>query len=315
MQKKYESVAPFRATRHLLTEERQRKADIIVWDDLDAWMDLDRIAAADAPCIKQRSNGDRYEPENWGENCGEWAAGGDDIDTVRRYWKDGYMADEVTALASKLAAKAEGRIVNRKRRRRYGMVGELDGDRWSNGDYQTAWIDRPRTGAGTSPIVNVVFNYGANSGAKAEQLQWSGIAGAALAKALEDAGWRVGLYALNTMYINSSDNRQVSCNLIPVKAPEELLRPGQVGAMFAHPASFRIRCFRAMEGLARWDAGSHLGYSRSFEKISPLLKPHISELLGGNTQFVDQVLSEDKAVDAIKATLDKVTNPLMTEVG
>jgi hypothetical protein len=281
-------------------------------------MDLDRVKRSEVPGWpgKSRRHNDGYEPDKWENQTGEWASGGDDIETCRRYWKDGYMADDIERLAEGIAAKAEGRVTKRTRRRRYGVVGELDGDRWANGDYETAWVDRPRNGDGLSPIVNIVFAYGANASKTAEHLKWSGIAGAALAKALEDAGWRVGLYANIAMYHGGSKlDKQVSSFLIPVKNPEEMLRPGQVGALFAHPASFRIRAFRAMGGLAIEDPGSILGYCRGWNQggHSEALKSAIGNKLGGNTIFVMPAFSADEAQDVVNDALAKVTNPLHAE--
>jgi hypothetical protein len=290
-------------------------SEIFLFDSLGSFQDLDTYEIPESENRFCNNNDPRHEPSDWPEQCDQrdWYSGEDDWQQTVEHWRDGFMADEIDKLSAEISAKAEGMVVNRKRRRRFnGVAGDLDGDRWVNGMFDSAFVDRPRSGGRQSPIVNLVFDWGGNAFLKPEELQWSGVAGVALAKALEAKGWSVGLYA--SVILKSTTHSKWTFNLtVPVKRPEEPVRIGQMGAQFCHPASFRCRAFRVMESLSYMRMGDGLGRCVRWAEMPKRITDYYTTTLGGNTMLLDGARDSSQAASVVKQVLDGIRTPLHVE--
>tara|TARA_R110002110_G_scaffold970_7_gene3716 strand:- start:4996 stop:5967 length:972 start_codon:yes stop_codon:yes gene_type:complete len=320
-----ETVPGDRVTIHLASKGKQKPSrlknlsksasgyEILQWRSLEDYTSIGDVKFHDP--LMRDSRADEYCKSQWADTVlsnSRWY-GVETIEEAYEIWAEGYMGSEITAMGEGLASKAEGLVVQRRRRRVYGpQAGELDADRWANGARDMAFVSRPRRGSKTSPIVTLAFAWGGNSSRKASELRWTGVAASALCYSLEAAGWRVGLTAmpLNRGWVGKD---WWSAHLIPVKQPEEPLRPGQVGAMFCHPASFRIKHFYAM--MAQWvSTGQALGSMRTLPEIPSEMREDISQRLPGNTIFVDAAFNEGDAMAAVVKALEQVANPMRMEV-
>lgn len=253
-----------------------------------------------------------YTPADWKERVpGDWYAGdAKSWDDLCETWRVGYMAEEISKMSSGLRAKAEGLIVPRKRkRRRHYEGGELSSDRWINGDYFTPFIVKDG-GSRSLPVVTIATAWGGNCDRKASELRWNGVAAAALADALTRSGWSVGITAWYSMQSNCDKNNGTSM-LIPVKQPDEVLRIGKLGALLAHPASFRLRQFRLIKALPYVDSGPALGKSKPIATIPKPVQDKIRAMLPGNTIVLDSAYSEDTALHAVTQALAAIKNPTM----
>ena len=297
------------------TAKGAKGSEIFLFDNVSSFQDLDTYEIPESENRYCNGEEPRHEPSSWPEQCDEsdWYSGTDDWAATQEHWRAGFMAEEIDKLSAEISAKAEGMVVTRKRRRRFnGVAGDLDGDRWVNGLYDSAFVDRPRSGGRQSPIVNLVFDWGGNANLKPEQLQWSGVAGVALAKALEAKGWSVGLYA--SVLLHSTSHSKWSFALtVPVKRPEEPVRVGQMGAQFCHPASFRCRAFRVMESLSFMRLGSGLGRCVAWKALPKYLTDYYPTTLGGNTMLLDGARSSSEAAAVVKRVLDGIRTPLHVE--
>lgn len=305
---------PASNTYETAPKQRGTGSEIFLFDTVGAFQDLDTYsipASEDRFAREER----KHEPAEWPEQCDRrgWYSGDDDWQQTVEHWRDGYMQEEIAKLAEEVEAKAEGLVVNRKRRRRFnGVAGDLDGDRWVNGMHDSAFVDRPRSGGRQSPVVNLVFDWGGACSLKAEQIRWSGVAGAALAKALEAKGWSVGIYA--AVVLVSTTHSKWSFNLtVPVKRPEEPLRVGQIGAQFCHPASFRCRAFRIMESMSWLDLGAGLGMCRTWGHMPKHMTSWYHTTLGGNTMLLEKATSRREAEQVVEKVLDGIRTPLHVE--
>ena len=320
-----ETVPGDRVAIHLASEGKQKPSrlqnesksasgyEILQWRSLQDYTSIGDVPFGDP--LMRDSRSDEHCESKWADAVlgnPRWY-GVETIEEAYKIWAEGYMGSEITAMGESLASKAEGLVVQRRRRRVYGpQAGELDADRWANGARDMAFVSRPRRGSKTSPIVRLAFAWGGNSRRKARELQWTGFAASALCYSLEAAGWRVGLTAmpLNRGWVGKD---WWSAHMIPVKQPEEPLRPGQVGAMFCHPASFRIKHFYAM--MSQWIAtGSGLGSMKTISEIPSEMREDISRRLPGNTIFVDAAFTEKQAIEAVVKALEQVANPMRMEV-
>lgn len=319
-----ETIPGNRVTIHLASKGKQRPSritnesktakghEILQWRSLHDYVSIGDVPPDDPMMRDSRSN--EYCESAWDAKIKgqpNWY-GAESLAEAQEAWTQGYLGSEITAMGESLASKAEGLVVQRRRRRVYGpQAGELDADRWANGARDMAFVDRPRRGSRTSPIVTLAFAWGGNCDKRASQLKWTGVAASALCYSLEAAGWRVGLTA---MPINRS-NRAAdwwSAHLVPVKQPEEPLRPGQAGAMFAHPTSLRIKHFYAM--MSQWvTTGVALGSMRTLSDMPKAMRGDIDRMLPGNTIFVDAAFNEADAMKVVVKALEQVANPMMAE--
>jgi len=284
--------------------------------EINRWRSLsDYMGMEGEPLVQgdfwRREAFDYYLPEGWPSRLGRDSRfyGAATIEEVQEAWDHGFMADEIVTMGKELAAKAEGLVVNRKRKRVYGAHGpEICADRWANGAHDTAFIHRPRHGAKSCPIASLAFNWGANCDMTGAQLKWTGVAAAALCHALESAGWSVGLNACPL----SSSTRCTgwdTTHIIPAKQPEEPLRPGQLGSIFAHPASYRLRHFMAKQ--TEWvSPGSNLGHHNTLQQAKPEMIAALRHLLPGNAVFVDSSYNREQALASVEKALEQVRNPM-----
>ena len=236
------------------------------------------------------------------------------IESIERDWLRGCMQEEIRAMSSKLRSKAEGLVVNRKRKRRYnGVVGEVDCDRWANMRYDQAFVDRPRAGKKDVPIVTVLAQFGGNCGVDHDALRWNGVAAVALCDALTTAGWSVGLNML-TAHRSNVDHEVMSLYLMPVKRPEDVLNLGTVGAMACLPATYRVHMFRQYQGLDWARPGYGHGTPRTmqdFRTQHPVMFDRLRSGLPGNTIVLDSSYSEERATKNVIEALDAIKNPML----
>ena len=281
----------------------------------DEWEDV-------SPSVAKRSYAFRHQPsgpEGWKATMHEGGTsfefrGSVTWDAFAKALASGYDTERVARIAKQVQAKAEGLVVQRRRRRKYGLDGELDAQRYADGLHDSAWVSRPRTGNRISPITTVYFEWGGNCDVGASELTWSGAAAVALCSALEAAGWRCGIYALATgkSKIKKKDGHGVAATIIPVKQPEEPLRVGQVSTMCCLPATYRTLEFRNICNY-QTDMGSGLGSHVYWGSLRKSEQDAILAALPGNAIRLESARSEYQAVQAIASALDKLRNPMMVE--
>jgi hypothetical protein len=121
-----------------------------------------------------------------------------------------------------------------------------------------------------APVINLVFNGGANCNVNARCFENAGVAALSLINTLESQGVSVGLYAGYTVSGYGRDGTVLLRWEVPVKKPGQPLDLERLAFLIAHPAMFRRLGFAYMERStkASEDAlGSCYGYTTNHKPI------------------------------------------------
>lgn len=215
-------------------------------------------------------------------------------------WQDG--AKLVAELAEEVL-NAVPRPAGARRKVRWQDTGdELDMMRAYRGGLDTAWRATPRQRDRAPRVISLTVDVGQNCHVGAEQLQWAGIAAAALTDALEDSGYRVELHAACAAKSNVPGNGVALTRILAKRAGEPLNRE-VLAALVALPATFRW--YGIMSWLAHpQDIGA--GYGQSVHLAEVLEAAATEQAIDATEILLGGCLSREEAVALVTETLQRM---------
>jgi hypothetical protein len=222
---------------------------------------------------------------------------GEASDLLDKGWPEG--AERVSKLAgliSDLIPKAK----SVRRRLRWADDGdEIDRDRVLSGDLEHSWRSSRRESADGPRTISIETNWGGNWKLTAEELFWQGAMAAALTDRLEDAGYRVEVYANN--YVDHSEGH--SLTRVRIKEAESPMRPDALAAVLCHAGIFRTFGILAIEQ-SPYKVNSVHGHSeelgwRELEKLAD------AGVMDRDSVLLLRANSESQAVEALRRTIEK----------
>lgn len=139
-----------------------------------------------------------------------------------------------------------------ERKLSYGFDGDdLNTDRLYGGQADTAFESRRRQAGGIIPVITLFVHYGANCDRSANSLFWSGAVGTVLAHRLENAGYRVEIYAVQSS-VNSlvraegnTEKKEIEDSMIltKIKSSDQDVRYNNMAALLCNGNTFRNQGF------------------------------------------------------------------------
>lgn len=228
-------------------------------------------------------------------------------DVLLNGWKEGAQrAEELVEAIEHMIPMPQGR---RRKPRWMDQGDELDKGRMYAGQIDTMWRAAPRTVGPAPRVISVEVAVGGNAHRKADELYWCGVSAIVLTDALEQAGYRVELWA-STYNLGSGwggDNGPDSwciLNRCRLKEAMEPVRIDSVAAICAHAGVFRTYGFYTFLANPS-DIGSGLGSVRDLEpavnlaaEVGVAFKPDV---------IVDKVYTKEAAVVMIEDALRQIT--------
>lgn len=219
----------------------------------------------------------------------------DEAETLlEKGWPEG--AERLRALAGKLAAQVpQAKSI----RRRLGWVDngdEVCKDRLQAGQIDQCWRTMRRAPFVAPQTVAIETTWGGHYGQTAEELFWQGAAAAVLTDILEEAGYRVEVYANRV----SEQSGHRHWTRVKVKEADMPLRPDGLAAVLCHAGIFRTFGFLCIEQ-AEFDVGDW-GHGHGRE-----LNPRDAEMLNGGTEslHIGAISTESEAVVVIQRFIEK----------
>jgi hypothetical protein len=201
-------------------------------------------------------------------------------------------AGEVERMAGELAALDLPRPTDRKRRTRWSEDGgdEIDHDRLRSGQLD-CWRQQRRESCQAPQHVVVVCQIGALQSVPARDLLWRGAAAIALADLLEQAGYRVTLWACGRSVMNTFSRRpggevQYSVRACRLKASDE---PVNAAALANAVCGWMYRLVWLQEHAVERPGWAHGG------RTVPLLPEDVEELADGQPVLVIQDIYDREA--------------------
>lgn len=213
----------------------------------------------------------------------------------------GYGMDVVTTMVSKLEAGTMPKPKSRRRRRSWQEDGdEVCIDRLRSG--QEFWRVSQRQVRNAPQNITLLVDIGANASVKSKDILWRGAAAVVVTKMLEEAGYRVELWAgeyAKSAYQDGTDSANFTC----LKRSQS---PLSVSSLINGVSGW---CFRTMffgaiavshkSRKASYGLGHHKDVSNAPEAIKQVIP-------SANPIIVEGVWNEDAAVKIVTETLTKL---------
>lgn len=188
------------------------------------------------------------------ENGASWTSpqdwyGVESLDAVKvalsQGWKEG--ADAIEELYGKMAAALPRAIDVRRHRVRADQGEELDIHAVYRGDLSRAWSHTTRALRHGTSLVRVIVDVCDNSGVRAEQLRWRGVAALALTRILQRAGYSVEIVAAMAGRGEATDAANDRAIQSVVVKPRHVVQDTNLlAAVVALPGFFRYYGFKAI---------------------------------------------------------------------
>lgn len=221
---------------------------------------------------------------------------------MQRGWGEG--TDKIVRLADAVRDKIPHPYGSRRAIRWSDQGDMIDMAKVYQGNLDRAWRSSPRQRERAPRVISLDVDVGQNCMVGADDLFWSGAAAVALTDALEDAGYRVELFATSTTHFEANGKRHVGLARFRAKRAHERVNPALVAALVAMPATFR------WYHLQSWTKHPHhigWGFGRS-GTIAPALEAAMKQgLLDGAEVAMDNSLSEEAAVAEVTAAIERLT--------
>lgn len=180
----------------------------------------------------------------------------------------------------------------------------VDMGRVYSGNLDKAWRSSPRRRERAPRVISIDVDVGQNCGVDADDLFWSGAAAVALTDALEDAGYRVELYATTTTHFGRKGKNHVGLSRFLAKRAQERVNPALTAAMVALPATFRW--YHLMSWLKHpFHVG--FGFGRSGTVGPALEKAMLEGIVEGAEVSLENSLTEEAAVEEVTTAIDRLT--------
>jgi hypothetical protein len=218
---------------------------------------------------------------------------------LKEGWPKG--ARRLKALAERLAAEIPPAKSIRRRLRWSDDGDEVSKDRLNGGFVDFCWRASKRELVASPEVVTVETNWGGTARRSAEELFWQGAAAACLTDILEQAGYRVELYA------NNYSVHPIGRTLlrIRVKEADAPVRIDTLAAVLCHAAVFRVFGLAAKEQAPFYVNGGH-------GKTTEITRERFSELEeklgqdGRGTIMIGAIYDEQSALQAIEAEIARL---------
>jgi hypothetical protein len=206
---------------------------------------LATIGQQDAPDCNR--TGFRHQDEERSTFGGNWRGGVSSTDEGRALfatgWQDG--ADRAELLAPQLANAIPAGSITRRRRSTGEDGEELRLDAVLAGNWDHAYTRREAVRVDDPAVISLSVGWIASAAVDHENLIWNALQAIVLADALEQAGYRVELRAIDgTTTYNSHNYRQLID--MTMKRAEEPLRADLIAATIGHGGVYRTLGFLAM---------------------------------------------------------------------
>ena len=213
---------------------------------------------------------------------------------LEKGWPEG--AERLRVLGAKLSAQVPQAKSIRRKLTWADDGDEICRDRLNSGQVEQCWRTMRRSPFAAPQTVAIETTWGGHYGQTAEELFWQGAAAAVLTDILEDAGYRVEVYANRVL----SWRRHRHCIRVKVKEADMPLRLDGVAAVLCHAGVYRTFGFLCTEQ-AEFDVGdwSH-GHGSE-------LTPWDAERLNGGVESVHigTISTESQAVEVIRRFVEK----------
>ena len=213
---------------------------------------------------------------------------------LEKGWPEG--AERLRALSGKLSVQLPQAKSIRRRLTWAENGDEVCKDRLQAGQIDRCWRTMRRAPFVAPQTVAIETTWGGHYGQTAEELFWQGAAAAVLTDILEEAGYRVELYATRV----SERGGHRHCTRVKVKEADMPMRLDGVAAVLCHAGIFRTFGFLCIEQ-AEFDVGDW-GHGHSRE-----LNPRDAEMLNGGTEsiHIGTISTESQAVEVIQRFSEK----------
>jgi hypothetical protein len=213
---------------------------------------------------------------------------------LEKGWPEG--AERLRTLAGKLAAQVPQAKSIRRKLTWADDGDEICRDRLQSGHIEQCWRTMRRSPFVAPQTVAIETTWGGHYGQTAEELFWQGAAAAVLTDILEEAGYRVEVYANRV----SEWNGKHHCIRVKVKEADMPMRLDGMAAVLCHAGIFRTFGFLCIEQ-AEFEIGSW-GHGHGQE-----LNPRAAEMLNGGTEslHIGAISTESEAVEVIQRLIEK----------
>jgi len=203
---------------------------------------LATLSAADAP----ECNRAGFTRQGRGMG-GSWTGWLGSIEEARQLFAAGWQAgaDRAEELRDQLAGAIPAGTITRRRRITGDEGEELRLDAALAGQWETAWTRRAPVRVDDPAVISLSAGWMASAGVEHEQLIWNALQAIVLTDALEAAGYRVELRAIDgtVTYKRHGYTQLVDMML---KRAEEPLRADLVAATIGHAGVYRSLGFQAL---------------------------------------------------------------------
>jgi hypothetical protein len=204
-------------------------------------------------------------------------------------------------MVEKLAAEIPPAKSVRRRLRWSDDGDEVSKDRLNGGQVDSCWRTTRRELSEASEVVTLETNWGGPCNVTAEQLFWQGAAAACLTDVLEEAGYRVEVYATNC----SDHHHGKTVVRVRVKEADQPTRLDTLAAVMCHAGIYRIFGLSAKEQATfpiNNNYGSTVKLAREqFEALQATLGQN-----GTGTICFGQIYDEQSAVLAIEQEIARL---------
>ena len=214
-------------------------------------------------------------------------------------WPKG--ARRLKALAERLAEEIPPAKSIRRRLRWSDDGDEVSKDRLNGGLVDSCWRVSKRELVASPEVVTVETNWGGTARRSAVELFWQGAAAACLTDILEQAGYRVELYA-NNYSVHPLGRTLLRIRVKEADAPDRI---DALASVLCHAAVFRVFGLAAKEQAPFHVDGGHGQTTEITREQFGELEEKLSQT-GRGTILVGAIYDEQSAVRAIEAEIARL---------
>lgn len=213
---------------------------------------------------------------------------------LEKGWPQG--AERLRALAGKLTAQVPQAKSIRRRLTWADNGDEVCRDRLNGGQVDSCWRTMRRAPFVAPQTVAIETTWGGHYGQTPEELFWQGAAAAVLTDIMEEAGYRVEVYANRV----SEEGSKRHCSRVKVKEADMPMRLDGMAAVLCHAGIFRTFGFLCIEQ-AEHDIG---GWGHGHGRELPLSD---AKVLNGDVEsiHIGVISTESEAVTVVREFIAK----------
>lgn len=218
-------------------------------------------------------------------------------------WDEGIAI--VEGMLADLASAEMPRPLCRRRRAAWSADGgdEIDIDRLRSG--QDCWRVSRREEVAGSAQVTIFVGVAARSGLDAKDILWRGAAALALANRLEEAGYRVELWAVNCIPRGSYEDGQGMFGAVRLKRADQ---PLDAASLVNAVSGWFFRTVWFASFLCRPDSRPTRGFGMP-RAVNPEMDPVRDLADGGRVLCIDGAFDRAAALDVVRQALVSMSQP------